>query len=61
MRGLFISSLDKLFGILAIIMVVLLVLFSIAVMFSGGRYGGGFFMGLSVLVTGGVFVLMTGG
>ncbi|WP_456389851.1 hypothetical protein [Profundibacter sp.] len=61
MRDFFINSLEKIVGVLIVLMSVSVVIGGLVVMFTSPYNGGGFIPGLVVLVGGGFYILVMGG
>jgi len=61
MRDFFINSLDKIVGLLIILLSAAVVIGGLITMFTSPMAGGGFIPGIAVLVGGGIYVLVMGG
>lgn len=62
MREFFIQSLEKIVNVLVVLAAIAVVISAVVMMFSGSSQGGGFLMGLGVLVFGALYlVLIFGG
>ena len=61
MRDLFINMFEKLVGVIVILLCIGVVVGGLAVMFGAAGQGGGFLMGLGVLIGGAIYVILIGG
>lgn len=61
MRDFFINSLEKIVGVLIILLSIAVVVGAVSIMFTPSIRGGGFLPGIAVFLGGGLYVLVMGG